>query len=103
MFWRRSEEERLFRIIDEVDSEITLSRLLGHPISVMEEVADALKTSSYSFKGIAAKTGAEVAKCRDPAILERWEMMWTQMEAATLHPREVFELYKVLTGRKKLD
>jgi hypothetical protein len=102
MFGLKSEEERLFERIDKADAQVARMKEFGLPDSMMEHFAKTLRTTSYAYKGMTAKTLVEVVKNGNPTLLKKWNRMWEQMEDGTLHPREVFELYKALTGRKHI-
>ena len=100
MLGLRSDEDRLFERIDRLDAEVAHLRSMGIYDSVVESFAKRLRIATYAYKGITRRTMAEVAKNHDPEIRERWDKMWPEIEAGTLHPREIFEFYRTLTGKK---
>jgi hypothetical protein len=98
----RSDEDRLFERIDRLEAEVAHLRSMGIFDSVVETFARKLRIATYAYKGITRRTLAEVEKSRDPAVLERWDKMWPDIEAGALHPREIFEFYRKLTGAETI-
>lgn len=78
-------------------------RPLGFPNAMIESFAKTFRTTSYAHKGLAAKTMVTVSMSRDPLVLGKWNEMWNEMQTNQLHPRELFEFYKKLTGRNKIE
>jgi hypothetical protein len=89
MLRQDSDEEKLFKRLDQIEAEIEKLESFGLHDESLEQISKRLRKSLYSYRRLSSNTLLAVVRSKDEKLFSEWNSLWEQMQDGKLHPREL--------------